>query len=71
MLQKNGAKLLQAFAQQNEQKHIYHFGQGVHQFVGYGHSNAIAIEGRTSVILVDTLDSPDRSALMLTDLQRA
>lgn len=69
MLQKNGAKLLQAFAQQNEQKHIYHFDQGVHQFVGYGHSNAIAIEGRTSVILVDTLDSPDRSALMLADLQ--
>lgn len=70
MLQKEGVKILQEFAKEHENKQIYHVGEGVHQFVGYGHSNAIAIEGAMSVILVDTLDSPDRAAQMLMDLQK-
>lgn len=69
MLVKNGAQQLHDFAAEHEQKKIYHIGDTVHQFVGYGHSNAIAIEGATSVILVDTLDSPDRAAQLLKDLQ--
>lgn len=70
MLHKEGVKILQEFANEHENKQIYHVGEGVHQFVGYGHSNAIAIEGAMSVILVDTLDSPDRAAQMLMDLQK-
>lgn len=69
MLSNNGVKILQEFVAPFEKKKIYHIGEGVHLFVGYGHSNAIAIEGDMSVILVDTLDSPDRAAKLLMDLQ--
>lgn len=70
MLIKDGAKVLQESLAPFEEKQIRHIGNGIHQFIGYGHSNAIAIEGDMSVILVDTLDSPDRAAQMLMDLQK-
>ncbi|MCM0599459.1 alkyl/aryl-sulfatase [Periweissella fabalis] len=70
MLEKGGVNILQEFATINETKQIFHFGEGVHLFVGYGHSNAVAIEGAMSVILIDTLDSPDRAAEMLMELQK-
>ncbi|MFR7590637.1 MAG: alkyl sulfatase dimerization domain-containing protein [Longibaculum sp.] len=43
--------------------HIYHF-------LGYGHSNAIAIVGESSVILIDTLDSDKRAQVMLNEIQK-
>lgn len=70
MITKNGLQILKEFSQLNQSKSIYSVGDGVHFFVGYGTSNAIAIEAEMSVILVDTLDSPDRSAELLIDLQK-
>lgn len=70
MITKNGLQILKEFSQLNQSKNIYSVGDGVHFFVGYGTSNAIAIEAEMSVILVDTLDSPDRSAELLIDLQK-
>lgn len=38
--------------------------------VGWGHSNCIIVEGDTSLILVDTLDSDARAARLKDELSR-
>ena len=38
--------------------------------MGYGHSNAIAIIGETSIILIDTLDSDYRAKVMKDELAK-
>lgn len=42
----------------------------VYHFAGIGHSNAIALIGDTSVILVDTLDSPTFSEIMKDEIEK-
>ncbi len=48
---------------------IFQAGERVRCIVGLGHSNSIAVEGNTSVILVDCLDSDRRGARLKTLLQ--
>lgn len=60
MLQKNGAQLLQAYAQRSFQKEILQVSETVYYFTGYGHSNAVLLIGQQSCTLIDTLDSDVR-----------
>lgn len=70
MLVENGAELLTDFATINIKPQMKKIGADVYFFSGYGTSNVVAIEGQTSVILIDTLESPDASAQLLHDLQK-
>lgn len=44
--------------------------QGVYFFSNYGKNNVIAIEGQTSIILIDTLESIDEMNCLIVDLQK-
>lgn len=51
-----GEQKLIEFAEKNYQKTITKVNDRIYHFLGYGHSNAVAVIGETSVILIDTLD---------------
>lgn len=70
MLTNNGVQVLSDFAKINGTPNMQRVGESVYFFSGYGTSNVIAIEGETSIILIDTLESPDTSAQLLDDLQQ-
>ena len=55
MLKPNGAAELTAFTEKSYKETITPIVPGIWHVLGVGHSNAVIIEGRTSVILVDTL----------------
>ena len=57
-----GGERLAAFAGESFQRAITEVGERVYHFLGYGHSNATAIVGDSTVILVDALDSPGYAA---------
>ncbi|MFQ9490129.1 MAG: hypothetical protein ACLR0N_03505 [Bilophila wadsworthia] len=57
MLKPNGAAELTAFTEKSYKETITPIVPGIWHVLGVGHSNAVIIEGRTSVILVDTLDT--------------
>ena len=65
-----GEQRLKAFAETSYKKTLTKVNHHIYHFLGYGHSNAIAIIGDTSVILIDTLDSPGYAADMKTELAR-
>lgn len=69
MLIDNGAQVLADFTEINRKPKMQKIGKIAYFFSGYGTSNVIAIEGNTSIILIDTLESPDMSAQILNDLQ--
>lgn len=50
-------ELLKHYCKETYQKELIKINERIYFFYSYGHSNAIAIIGDTSVILVDTLDS--------------
>lgn len=54
-----GEEKLKEFTEKNYQKTLTKINDHIYHFLGYGHSNAIAIIGDTSVILVDSLDSDE------------
>ena len=54
-------KKLFEYSQTAYQKKIYRVGTRVSHFVSYGHSNCTVIEGDTSLILVDALDTDTRA----------
>lgn len=60
MLIENGEDILREFTVQNYQKTIAQVVSKVWYVLGLGHSNAIFIEGASSVILIDTLDTLER-----------
>ena len=60
MLSHNGCQKLREFTERSYKKTVMEVTSGVWFVLGYGHSNAIFIEGQTSVILIDTLDSRER-----------
>lgn len=64
-----GEDLLKQFYEETYQKELIKISDRIYFFYSYGHSNAIAIIGDSSVILVDTLDSDEYSKDMLLDLQ--
>lgn len=65
MLIKNGGELLQKFTDMSFQEDFLKVTEGVWHVLGVGHSNAVVIEGDTSVILVDTLDTQERGQRLL------
>lgn len=57
MSDKNGRGIVKKYCKETYQKELIKINERIYFFYSYGHSNAIAIIGDTSVILVDTLDS--------------
>lgn len=68
MLVKDGEQRLRKYAQESYQKQVYQINDRIRCFVGYGHSNCIVIEGDTSLILIDALDSDARAAKLRDEL---
>lgn len=68
MLKKNGEELLRKFSETAYPYEIKKINDRIYHVVGLGHSNSIAIEGNTSWILVDTLDSDQRALRMKAEL---
>lgn len=66
----SGEERLKDFAARNFQKTITKVNERIYHFLGYGHSNAIAIIGNASVILVDTLDSDEYAGDMRRELAK-
>lgn len=60
MMIHDGAERLRTFTLENYPERITQVTPGVWHVLGYGHSNAIFIEGENSVILIDTLDTVER-----------
>lgn len=70
MLKKDGELLLEEFAMEAYPKSIIKVSEGIYHIIGYGHSNSIVIEGKSSLILVDTLDSSYRAKAMKEDIEK-
>ena len=70
MLKKDGELLLEEFAMEAYPKSIIKVSEGIYHVIGYGHSNSIVIEGKSSLILVDTLDSSYRAKIMKEDIEK-
>lgn len=64
MTEIKGAALLKQYAEQAFPYQWHRINERIQCVVGLGHSNSIIIEGDTSIILVDTLDSDVRAAKM-------
>lgn len=58
------------FSKETYQKKLYKINDHILFFYAYGHSNATAIIGDHSVILVDTLDSTEYAQDLLNDLRK-
>lgn len=65
-----GEQKLKEFTEQTYQKTLIKINDRIYHFFGYGHSNAIAIIGDSSVILVDTLDSDECAKDLKIDLEK-
>ncbi|MEG0367048.1 MAG: alkyl/aryl-sulfatase [Coprobacillus sp.] len=63
-------KKLKDFTEKSYQKAITKVNNRIYHFLGYGHSNAIAIIGDHSVILVDTLDSDQRALRLKEEIKK-
>lgn len=68
MLVKDGENCLKQYAQEAYPKQVCQINDRIRYYVGYGHSNCIVIEGDTSLILVDSLDSDERAARLKKEL---
>lgn len=66
----SGQQKLIDFTEKNYKKAITKVNDRIYHFLGYGHSNAIAIIGDSSVILIDTLDSDQRSLVLKQEIQK-
>ena len=64
MLTENGGKLLREFTEKSYQERVEQVTDGVWCALSMGHSNAVFVEGKTSVILIDTLDCVERGELL-------
>lgn len=60
MLIEQGSQKLREFTEASYQEKHTKVTDGVWHISGLGHSNAVVIEGKTGVILIDTLDSLER-----------
>ena len=65
MLVDNGSQRLRDFTEENFQENYTEITKGIWHITGLGHSNSICIEGESSVILIDTLDSLERGKILL------
>lgn len=60
VLIRDGERRLRDFSRQSYREEVREVAPGVWFVLGMGHSNAVFIEGRTGVLLVDTLDTLKR-----------
>lgn len=65
-----GEQKLKDFTEKNYQKTLTKVNDHIYHFLGYGISNAVAVLGETSVILIDALDSTGYGEEMKADLAR-
>ena len=65
-----GEQRLKDFTEKNYQKTLTKVNDHIYHFLGYGISNAVAVLGETSVILIDALDSTGYGEEMKADLAR-
>lgn len=65
-----GEDQLKEFTCNNFQRTITKINDRIYHFLGYGHSNVIAIIANNSVILIDCLDSDEYALDMLQDLRK-
>lgn len=65
-----GLEALQAHSNAAFERTCTCVGDHVWHYKGFGHSNVVAIEAESSLILVDALDSPDELRVVLDDLER-
>lgn len=63
-------QLLIKHTQETLKKHLYEINDHIPFFYSYVYSNATAIIGSSSVILIDTLDSNEYSQDLLNDLRK-
>jgi alkyl sulfatase BDS1-like metallo-beta-lactamase superfamily hydrolase len=63
-----GEERLKRFTEENYIKTITKVNDRIYHFLGFSHSNAVAVIGDTSVILVDTLDSEECAKELKTEL---
>lgn len=70
MSKQSGGDLLRSFTKENYQEKLTKITDGVWHVLGVGHSNAIFIEGKTGVILVDTLDTLERGKRLSSIIQQ-
>lgn len=63
-----GEEKLRKFTEEQYKKQVTKVNHRIYHFLGWGHSNATAIIGETSVILVDTLDSDERAKRLRAEL---
>lgn len=64
MLVENGEELLQKFADETYPYEIHRINERILHVVGLGHSNVIVIEGNSSLILIDSLDTNMRAEML-------
>ena len=69
MITKNGGELLKDFSDRTYQEKFLEVVPGIWHISGVGHSNVTVIEGNTSVILIDTLDTLERGQRVLAFIQ--
>ena len=60
MLIENGGQTLRDFTEKNYKETVSEVTKGVWFVSGFGHSNAVFVEGAAGVILIDTLDTLER-----------
>lgn len=65
-----GEQKLKDFTEKNYQKTLTKINSRIYHFLGYGHSNATAVVGNTSVILIDALDCPGYAEDLKAELRR-
>ena len=65
MLVQDGAQSLRDFTTKNDRETVSQVTDGVWYVLGLGHSNAVFVEGDSSVILIDTLDTLERGKRLL------
>ena len=63
-----GEEKLKKFTEEQYHRQVTKINDRIYHFLGWGHSNATAIIGDTSVILVDTLDSDTRAGRLRREL---
>lgn len=61
MMIHNGEQQLKDYSLSAFPKGIHNINERIRYFVGYGHSNCTLIEGETSLILIDALDTDERA----------
>jgi len=69
MLESDAEQKLLEFSKRSYPKNAHRIAPNITHMVGYGHSNVVIIEGDTSVILIDALDTDVRAGILRNWIQ--